>query len=536
MNIVSQIILLALFLCLNLPGISLAKDIELKPFQTKIYASDGGDHIGIELTSRVQIQQLLGEPIVACQAKWTLRYIEVNGRRDINLPKTVVDEVLINNLKIIYQVSDQFGGIASFNGVPCDPGHLNASGMNQWSYTVPASPSWERSVISLSNTFNTSLKTQFKNYKNNQIKYLDDAAAKRIFKSILSEADENGSTPLSLTDWVKDSAVMSGEANLWPVYHYLKQLEYREADSKNKQATAQQSQINDKSLLADYDPFSEENFDAELTSVENKRNLERQVSSISSDIENHQNKNRIFTQINEGKRQEVLANAFCLNEADINLNGSLSAFMKANQKCISSWKNLERFEEDDKYGYRSNNRIIISPQYVDATNFYKGSAFVKNCEYCNWSAINSQGRVLHELDSNLSVVGGISKSGLTLVQSKKNQKYGYINSEGDIVISARYEKASSFDKQHRAIVRKDKMDHLIDPEGKHLHSEKSIMQSKEDPVFYVTTKTISYKSATCNRGSEGTSRKRNIDKNGQQVGSSWTKDFWGEPKFCLRGY
>ncbi len=66
---------------------------------------------------------------------------------------------------------------------------------------------------------------------------------------------------------------------------------------------------------------------------------------------------------------------------------------KANDTVkTTSEPTLESFKENNKYGYKANGKIVIPAQYDGADEFREGLAFVSKNE--KWGFINQQGEVV----------------------------------------------------------------------------------------------------------------------------------------------
>lgn len=108
--------------------------------------------------------------------------------------------------------------------------------------------------------------------------------------------------------------------------------------------------------------------------------------------------------------------------------------------------------EDSKYGYLDlQGRVVIPPQYQAANNFTEGKALVK-IKDSEYALIGRDGERFATF--NYPYVG-MRGEGLLAFQEETNGKYGYIDEDGNIVISPRYEGAQPF-RDGRAVVYKSK--------------------------------------------------------------------------------
>jgi hypothetical protein len=96
---------------------------------------------------------------------------------------------------------------------------------------------------------------------------------------------------------------------------------------------------------------------------------------------------------------------------------------------------------DDKYGYiDESGKIVINPQYKYASPFNEGLAAVtrpnEKIEY-----IDKTGKTILSLDETMETAEPFSEG---LAKVKINNKYGYINKDGNIAITAQYDYAGIF--------------------------------------------------------------------------------------------
>lgn len=88
----------------------------------------------------------------------------------------------------------------------------------------------------------------------------------------------------------------------------------------------------------------------------------------------------------------------------------------------------------DKFGFKSNaNKIVIPLIYTYATNFYEGIAFVK--KGLESFFIDTKGKVVFRMSPQFEY-GGDCKEGL--VPFKQNNRKGFLDKKGTVVIPAKY--------------------------------------------------------------------------------------------------
>ena len=89
------------------------------------------------------------------------------------------------------------------------------------------------------------------------------------------------------------------------------------------------------------------------------------------------------------------------------------------------------------------NRLNRRPFDIVSNFSNDGHALVQE-KGAPWEIIDTKGDIVALLDKSLSVLTGFSEDNLAVVKDVANGKIGYINSEGQIVISPRYEFGSIF--------------------------------------------------------------------------------------------
>ena len=169
-----------------------------------------------------------------------------------------------------------------------------------------------------------------------------------------------------------------------------------------------------------------------------------------------------------------------------------------NEDCVNEGKNLYRILVGDKYGYMdSQGNIVIEPQFDDAPLLFKQV-------YCMVSKddkkflIDKNNNVVKELDNSIEIIKPFSvgadinfivkktgdkwyicdsllkkKSdyydefiiGDELFNVKKNNKWGFIDCDGNIVIDFIYDKARAFGQDSLARVVRDNKHFFIDTKG-----------------------------------------------------------------------
>lgn len=140
----------------------------------------------------------------------------------------------------------------------------------------------------------------------------------------------------------------------------------------------------------------------------------------------------------------------------VNENGEVFLNEIYNNNTGDFHEGLAYFEKDGKFGYvDKKGNIVIKPQFQFAFDFSEGLAMVINDEYkCGF--INKEGKVVIDfkydpLDINFVEKGGFREG---LARVRENNEYKFINSNGETVIDALFERALDFS-EDLAPVRKD---------------------------------------------------------------------------------
>lgn len=120
--------------------------------------------------------------------------------------------------------------------------------------------------------------------------------------------------------------------------------------------------------------------------------------------------------------------------------------------CNSQSKEIIPFETDKGWGYKQNGKIIIQPKFGIASEFTAcGIAAVGDSENGNYY-IDKTGKKLNIPILEIGNFIDDFKEGYA--RFKKNDRLGFINECGEIIINAKFESVTPF-KNKIAIVRKD---------------------------------------------------------------------------------
>lgn len=124
------------------------------------------------------------------------------------------------------------------------------------------------------------------------------------------------------------------------------------------------------------------------------------------------------------------------------------------------------------WGYiNKDGEIVIKPQFLNATNFYKGLATViLNKNRC--AIINTNGEILHEVTADF--LAGFQDD-YAIFFSEKEQAIGYIDMNGNVVIPPRYasgENYCDFVNGYAVVYNEENGYHIINKKGENVISIK----------------------------------------------------------------
>lgn len=127
-------------------------------------------------------------------------------------------------------------------------------------------------------------------------------------------------------------------------------------------------------------------------------------------------------------------------------------------KAIS--ENLILVKQKDKWGFIDKlNKIIIPLEYDDAFPFFNGIAFVQKESFYGAIDKHNQTKIQFNLDKLIFPIDSDN-----LIVFKKNEKFGFINSSGKIIVQAIYDYAYPFIKD-MAYVQRDNKAGFINRKG-----------------------------------------------------------------------
>ena len=192
----------------------------INPVVVDIYSYNSNDYLRVTIQPEFAADMLMGEPLIACRAKWTIQsaHIDGEGYPLSYFPKKTFQKASLFSLQLIFQI-----GQGGRTAIPCDPGYLDAPGSDKGSFTVTGSPAWQKLIRNdIKNTFTNGLQSQFNLRDIRRPSYLDADSAKKTYHQAVIQASALDRS------WLRWAAVEKGEVNLWPLKRFI--LERRLAD------------------------------------------------------------------------------------------------------------------------------------------------------------------------------------------------------------------------------------------------------------------------------------------------------------------
>ncbi len=137
-------------------------------------------------------------------------------------------------------------------------------------------------------------------------------------------------------------------------------------------------------------------------------------------------------------------------------------------RAYNANNNVELYpiKQNGKWGYINKlGQIVIEPKFSMALPFSDGLAFVKTTKSFNFRVIDSNGNIVLKLPLEVNIPNKNSGYSEDLAPVSVNGKYGFINTNGEVVINFQYDFAEAFS-DGLALVKKDGKYGFIDKEGK----------------------------------------------------------------------
>tara|TARA_R110001599_G_scaffold12117_3_gene56817 strand:+ start:4472 stop:6001 length:1530 start_codon:yes stop_codon:yes gene_type:complete len=452
----------------------------IEPIVIDVYSYNSDDYLRVKIVPEFAADMLMGEPLIACRAKWSIQSARIDGEGYplSYFPKDALKKTRLFSLQLIFQI-----GQGGRTAISCDPGYLDAPGSNEWSFTVTGSPAWQKLIRNdIKNTFTNSLQSQFNLRDVRSPSYLDADSAKKTYHQAVIQASALDRS------WLRWAAVEKGEVNLWPLKRFIleRRLADREKIAEKRSAAAKVVAVNDIDSL-----FSDAAFDAQLKQVNKSIDDRSALRGIRRDIENgdEQSKNKNGRLV----RQSLLAtrnSEACIEK----MPAKLKTLLVRTQECHAKWQGLERFEQHGRYGYKLDGDVVIEAQYSEATRFKDGYALVeKNDRLLSITPTGEEHDRLYGIKLESSY---FSPQGLVL--ASEDDLFGFINSKGETVIEFQYSAAEPFDDLDRAIVKKYRGAQLIDENGTVLARSPISFSFKDG--HYISRESYDHEDGNCDDG------------------------------------
>ncbi|MCG8378052.1 MAG: hypothetical protein MI865_01115 [Proteobacteria bacterium] len=196
----------------------LSQGYEITQHQLEHEATNGTATINMQ--GNIGLSALISEPVVVCNAAWQLAEgaaISIDGKVISGIPKEVLEKVTLNNVVLGFEVSGY--------EMRCDPGALGTMGSEKSSFTVPASPGWDK-LFHKRDSYDTE--------DNTATDFADAETAKQIMLGLLKNGFAQGSGGVR---------ILKASINLWPIKQWLQEKDDNE-EEKNKSTTKQADKKN----------------------------------------------------------------------------------------------------------------------------------------------------------------------------------------------------------------------------------------------------------------------------------------------------
>jgi hypothetical protein len=122
------------------------KDVQI-PFPADMldgWGTDGEGMASVDITAKLMVYTLWGEPVVYCTATWGFNKAQTDNTLVTNirghagnLPREAVDKIVLYDVKLNF-----FTSLTDNIWVTCDPGYFSKSDDPKLAFTMPESPDW----------------------------------------------------------------------------------------------------------------------------------------------------------------------------------------------------------------------------------------------------------------------------------------------------------------------------------------------------------------------------------------------------------
>ncbi len=401
-------------------------------------------YLTIKLKAVAKVWTLMGEPVVYCSAAWSLVGANLQTEHDKQwqpllsppAPRAVFDGIDMVQGTVafpLYRKGQSFRETPQA-WLPCDLGAMNGNGNPKGSFNVPGSPDWSRFLMVRNRHSDRPW--------NDAAQYLSAAEAKTLLASGQYElrAGESGR--------LNDGAALRFEFNFSSVRSWLAEQRAQQQAEKLAERRRQRELREDivrrnrapqpgTAPARDADPFDV--MVAELDTEAVSRAERAEKAQIGAE--------RSRASDNHEQRRRVLAQRGCVDtavSAGTDLDAAALQAEQMHARCASTvgvTAFADRSGGSTLYGYkRPDGSVLISPRFERAENFSDGLGRVRGgpCAAVTCYVNAGGAEVLTSAHT-----GGDFHEGLASVYIR-GEGSGYMDRGGQMVIPARYSRASDF--------------------------------------------------------------------------------------------
>ncbi|MCG8379751.1 MAG: WG repeat-containing protein [Proteobacteria bacterium] len=472
----------------------------------------------INMEGKVNISTLLGEPVVACNAKWSFTntlgqpHIGINNIAISDIPEDILKKVTLKSVKLGFVVSALDSSLFAENTwyeLACDPGAMEPANSDKPSFTVPGSPAWDKLFYE---------RGSYDGVNKDEARFADAATAKQIMTSLLKKGFARD------TDSAK---ILTAKINLRPIKQWLeeqeKQKNKKQEENKAEKEKTEKSNSDDDDFWAGetqsstaYDATEEDNFWAGDRTTTNQETSDKTTSDPddfwAGNIEQERAERQAEKEEKARKEKEE----------------RLALAKQRGIYTVFESNGLKGFK--DKHG-----NIVIPAKFYAIDDFSEGLVAVKESRNSLWGFIDKAGEWV--IQPQFYSTKRFSEGLAAALEKKGKDKYewGYIDQRGTWVIPPRYDDVSRFRSNNRALVeqrvgrRQNTIENIvIDKNGKEYYRGNGEV-SFLDNGFSVTEQLD--RKGSC-RNIKITYREILFDDNGNRL-SSETKTY-RTSEFCLQ--
>lgn len=396
-----------------------------------------GNTADVKIDLAVRLGTLMGEPVVYCTGRWNLISVKIGGKtynsRDV--PAGVWRQVDLIGVNFAFPmwvpISNRVTDHPEYADLPCDPGVFYPSGDKHASFNVPGSPAWDRLLLrqnwnGLGYAADWNARTKA---ASNPESFVSAENAKAWFKGGKRRIQFNGQgTNLQA---LLPSNLISASINLWPVREWV-QAQQQQAQAKRQEQRRQRQA----KTGTGQDPL-----DQMFAEVDAKES-EQQAASQTAETRNADNAAK---QAMEQRRAALKAmqcgDAPAANETS--LDEVAHQAMQSRAKCDVK---LVRYADHSLAGYKGQDgNVRIAAKFYSARDFNNGLGLAcLDYEHCGFVSVTGEFVIKAEYPSG--TLRDFAEGRAAVMVGKK---WGFLDKEGRMVVSPRYDKVSDF-KEGRA--------------------------------------------------------------------------------------